>query len=373
MQDFFNSLEAFSTLSDDGILAVDQAGKIRWCNAQVEAMFGYTPEELQGNTIEILVPPHLREIHDHHRHGYQEHPMPRPMHAKQDLVGLHKSGEELPVEISLNHHSLDNEETVTVCTIRNVSELRRMELELKRRNDLLQTNLELVEEFQYLSDINARTYQGWQAYSIFMPCQGVSGDVFRLMQAKDQAVNLFLADVPGHAITAALLTLMVKVKIRDFLEAIPPTQLLENIHHMLQTIGTEHSTPASSIHIDPDGKLTAALAGHTPLIILPGDGSPVQLFESEGAALNVSDRPQFTQLEYQIRTGDTVFAYTDGLTEWANDQEEPFGKERLIATLEQYRSEPPETLIPALETTIETFANGNDSENDITAVALQKR
>jgi PAS domain S-box-containing protein len=84
-----------------GMLAVDAAGTIVLVNRQVERVFGYTRDELVGQSIERLVPPRFRTAHARHREGLTAAPEARPMGAGRELFGVRKDGTEVPVEIGL--------------------------------------------------------------------------------------------------------------------------------------------------------------------------------------------------------------------------------------------------------------------------------
>ena len=87
----------------DAMLMVDQQGRIVLANTQCEQVFGYSPGDLIGQKIEILVPPRFRSKHPGHRSGYfSGDPRVRPMGVGLELYGLRKDGSEFPVEISLS-------------------------------------------------------------------------------------------------------------------------------------------------------------------------------------------------------------------------------------------------------------------------------
>ena len=86
----------------DGIVVVDDEGRIVEVNPCILTQFGYTAEELIGEPVEILVPESQRGDHERHRAGFQADPTSRPMGAGLVLVGRRKDGSGFPVEISLS-------------------------------------------------------------------------------------------------------------------------------------------------------------------------------------------------------------------------------------------------------------------------------
>jgi PAS domain S-box-containing protein len=86
----------------DAIVLVSCAGLITLINHQTEALFGYTPDELLGQPVEILLPTHMHVIHQDHRARYVADPHTRPMGVGRELVARRKDATEFPVEISLS-------------------------------------------------------------------------------------------------------------------------------------------------------------------------------------------------------------------------------------------------------------------------------
>jgi PAS domain S-box-containing protein len=87
----------------EGILIVDEDGRIFAADGQVEGMFGYSERELVGQPMEVLLPEGLRARHVHHRAQYAADPRVRSMGRGLDLSGRRRDGSEFPVEISLSY------------------------------------------------------------------------------------------------------------------------------------------------------------------------------------------------------------------------------------------------------------------------------
>jgi PAS domain S-box-containing protein len=112
--------------SPDGCLVVDRAGAIRLANARVQELFGWSPEELQGQSVDVLVPEMYREAHAAHRMRFVADPHNRPMGVGLDLRGRHKDGTTFPVEISLSPWRTSGGDLRVICTVRDVTEYRRL-------------------------------------------------------------------------------------------------------------------------------------------------------------------------------------------------------------------------------------------------------
>jgi PAS domain S-box-containing protein len=115
----------------DAVVVIDHCGGIVLVNAQTEKMFGYDRGELLGKKVEILVPIRNRGRHVQQRRGFFQKPHVRAMGSGLPLFGLRKDGREFPVQISLSPLQTPDGTLVT-STIRDVSEGKRREAELRK-------------------------------------------------------------------------------------------------------------------------------------------------------------------------------------------------------------------------------------------------
>lgn len=120
----------------NGMVMVDQQGKISLVNAQIEKWFGYSRDELIGHPIETLVPQRFHSHHAAYRDEFIKNPSPRPMGAGRDLYGLRKDGYEFPVEIGLT--PIDTEQgTMVLGTIVDITERKLAEQKMRRSQEQL--------------------------------------------------------------------------------------------------------------------------------------------------------------------------------------------------------------------------------------------
>ena len=135
----------------DAMLIVNEAGNIMFANAQSEKIFGYSPSELEGQKVEMLLPDRLTEIHKSHRTDYHLNPQARSMgaEAKWNLTALRKDGREIPVEISLS--PLESDKSLqTMTTIRDISERKLVEQQLQLQAAALDASANAI----VITDIN---------------------------------------------------------------------------------------------------------------------------------------------------------------------------------------------------------------------------
>ncbi|HLH72796.1 MAG TPA: PAS domain S-box protein, partial [Chloroflexota bacterium] len=147
----------FVESAPDAIVTTDQDGTIVLVNAQTERMFGYRRDELLGQPIEILLPARFRAQHVEHRAEYNAAPRSRPMGIGLDLYGLHKNGDEIPVEISLSPLKPEGEGFLVMSIIRDVSERKRVERALCEQAELL----DLANDAIFVCDLGTRAIRFW--------------------------------------------------------------------------------------------------------------------------------------------------------------------------------------------------------------------
>jgi PAS domain S-box-containing protein len=134
------------------IIAVDGDGKMNLVNARAQELFGYRKEELLGHPVEMLIPEHFRSRHIRDRQKFLTQPTSHSMVAGRDLVGLHKDGHEVPVEIGLTPYE-SSEGLFTLALIVDITGRKQAEAALQRVNEELE--IQVQERTAALSQANA--------------------------------------------------------------------------------------------------------------------------------------------------------------------------------------------------------------------------
>jgi PAS domain S-box-containing protein len=132
----------------NAMIMVTRDGRIELVNSQTEKLFGYSREELLGQSVEILVPKRYRIDHGALRTSFLREPLARPMGAGRDLFGVRKDGTEVPIEIGLNPISTSQGDFVLAAII-DISERKRAEDELRASNTALLRANEDLNQFAF--------------------------------------------------------------------------------------------------------------------------------------------------------------------------------------------------------------------------------
>ncbi len=117
----------------EAVIVVDADGRVGLANEAARQLFGYAEDELNGISVERLIPPRYREQHARHRARFSENPDRRPMCRREEVIALVRDGAEIPVEIGLAPFTFEDAQ-FTLVTINDVSRRREVEEALRESN-----------------------------------------------------------------------------------------------------------------------------------------------------------------------------------------------------------------------------------------------
>jgi PAS domain S-box-containing protein len=143
----------------DAVLLVNSQGRILTANSQAGSMFDYSPEELIGQSIDILIPANSRTLHGQHITSFFATPGIRPMGLGMDLRAVRRDGTEFPVDISLSF-LIGNSETVAVASIRDVSDREHLAATLRLSEEKYRLLVENASEVFYRMTVGDDPFRG---------------------------------------------------------------------------------------------------------------------------------------------------------------------------------------------------------------------
>ncbi|MBI9073851.1 MAG: SpoIIE family protein phosphatase [Desulfatibacillum sp.] len=258
---------------------------------------------------------------------------------------------------------------------------------LTAQNDLVQKEL-LEQEFEIAQNIQQQflpkekiQVPNLQYETYFKPARQVGGDAFDFFPLADGKIGFMVADVAGKGVEGALgmiITItMVHTVISRGLD--DPLKIMSAVNkELLENLpGTMFVTMAFAVFDPEQNTLTLASAGH-PEMYHFGAHEIVNLFEeSAGVPLGMVEselwETEITRKEIQLKEGEGLLIYTDGVTETFNENGDLFGDENLMSFLEENRLLDPTEFIKALIDRLDSFRGQVDILDDDITVLVMKR
>lgn len=243
----------------------------------------------------------------------------------------------------------------------------------------------MSQEFSIASDIQRKilpkgmpTVPGVTIFGNMRPASEVGGDSFDIIMTPLGNTLVYVGDVTGHGLPAALIMVMVNTLIRTFAEIYPSGyDILVHTNRLLkQRIEPRRFMTCVLLRWNPkEQKLYYTGAGHEHLLIFHKRESRCEVKQTGGIALGmVQDISHIIREEpIELEKGDFVVLYSDGIIEAKNMQGAMFGLERLKKAVEQYAaSSRPEGLFTNISRNFGSFVNDQLQEDDITLIAVQR-
>ncbi len=249
-----------------------------------------------------------------------------------------------------------------------------------------------------------------EVHGFCRPARTVSGDYYDFLALNTGRLMLAVGDISGKGISAALLMATIHSAVhaysiadRSLLHELAPRELtpresatagagsrlllasdsrtadaspaalLTLLNHQLyeSTPAAKYATLFLGIYDEATRRLTYANGGHLPPILISDDGSS-RLLTCGGTVVGLFDNLSFPQAAVQLRPGDVLVAYSDGVTEPENDYGE-FGEERLIQLVRANRHLPLERITEIVTAAVDDWIGDNEQPDDVTLVLARAK
>ena len=203
------------------------------------------------------------------------------------------------------------------------------------------------------------------------PARTVSGDYFDVLKFSDTEAALCIADVSGKGMPAALLMSNVQAAVHAFAsETVSPSELCAKVNRVVSSSTGEDKfiTFFYGIVNADRKKLVYTNAGHDAGLLLRSDGS-LERLTPDGAVLGPFPNWTYKHAEIDIRAGDRLLLFTDGVTECRSSAGDEFGEDRLLELLIENRALQAEELRDVIVDAVVAFGGG-ELQDDATLLVL---
>jgi serine phosphatase RsbU (regulator of sigma subunit) len=213
--------------------------------------------------------------------------------------------------------------------------------------------------------------------TLYQPARGIGGDYYDLLALQRGRWGIAIGDVSGKGIGAALImaSLQASLKFQALQPHLKLSTLIGDVNRLVyESSPTNIFATLFYAEYEPAKRLLNYVnAGHNPPLVLRPKNGSCEIFQlpSTGIPLGISADSQFASATFQFEINDVLVAYTDGITEAENRQQEFWGQQRLEALLKSCSRKSPKQIIKAILEQVSTFANGQPQRDDETLLVMR--
>ncbi len=361
-------LERLFNSAPEAIVLHDNDDRIVNVNDEFTRMFGFERQEAIGKQINDLVTSNeLRKeaAEISARIGNGEW-------VETESKRNRKDGKLFDVSILCAPIIYNNKQVGDYAIYRDITERKKAEEARMRVEAEARTAREIQMNFLPESD---PIISGYSVAGRSIPALNVGGDYYDFIRLDEHRLAIGLGDVSGHGLPSALVMANLQATIRSQAAFDPdPARCLERANRLLY-----HSTDAHTfvslfygILDIRNHSLTYANAGQNWPIIFPSAGSPAML-TGHGLVLGVRETTEYTNEEIELRYGDLIVFYSDGVTEAMNEAREQFGDERLIGAVRGLSRGTPQSLIDCIVRSVSSHVGKMPQADDMTLIVAERK
>lgn len=211
-------------------------------------------------------------------------------------------------------------------------------------------------------------------YAKMIPAKEVGGDLYDFFLIDKYRLGVVIGDVSGKGIAAALLMAVCKTLIKaTAYKGLPTDSVLFEVNNLL----VDESPPNMFVTVfygvldTRNGAFEYSNGGHNSPYLISNDGTTKLLDDVGGLLLGTIKSTEYQSNIIMLKPGESIFLYTDGVTEAFNSNEEDFKEERLLQSLKINSVSSAEKIVANVFETVKNFTNGVEQSDDITCLALK--
>jgi len=211
----------------------------------------------------------------------------------------------------------------------------------------------------------------YESAGMSVQARSIGGDFFDMQEMPNGQFGFLCGDVAGKGPAAALLT----SKILGIFSAFAsvgdsPEQTVDHINKVLtrRAIDARYATMLYG-QLSPSGKLSFCNAGHNPPLIYGADG--LRRIESGGMPVGLFEFAPYSADTVELKPGDAMVLYSDGVTEAHNVAGDEFGEARLVEVVEKHHRGSADVVLEQIVNAVTEFARGAEQYDDITALVVK--
>ncbi|BDU50300.1 PP2C family protein-serine/threonine phosphatase [Haliovirga abyssi] len=243
----------------------------------------------------------------------------------------------------------------------------------KIKKEKLEVDLELAKKIQlsYIPETFPEI-EGFQFASIYKPARMVGGDYYDWFQIGEDKYSFVIGDVSGKGSSAALYMVKARENFRVYSkDNIDSDNVLECVNDNLSNdVDVEKFMTAFYFTLDlKNKKIKCSNAGHDPLLIVR-DGKIIKV-EIRGLPLGIIESSTYQSVDIELKKGDVIVVYTDGIPESRNLEKEFYEFDRFLKVLKENYKKNPNELVVEIENDVKKFIKDAPQHDDFTMFIIK--
>lgn len=262
---------------------------------------------------------------------------------------------------------------VLVARLRALLRVKAYQDQLRRMNQQMTRDLQIARRVQEAL-VPQRTFNSprLEIRSAYIPSATLSGDFYDYF-LQDDLTYLFVADVSGHGLPAAILVSLLKSYIHT--ETTPDGSLADfmaRLNDFLFSVSlpTQFAT-AALFRLNANREIVYANAAHPPFLLYRRETGETTLLEQPSNLLGAMPNMAFEENRFSVAPGDTLFVYTDGLTDRVNANGDFYSIERVARLIESSRDADLGTVYDSIFADVHDFMASEEFKDDIAFVVTR--
>jgi sigma-B regulation protein RsbU (phosphoserine phosphatase) len=208
------------------------------------------------------------------------------------------------------------------------------------------------------------------------PALGVGGDYYDFLALPHGQLGVAIGDVSGKGIAAALMMASLQASLRSEATRAPENlaAAVANVNRLVYeaSASNRYATFFYGQYDPAQGRFDFVNAGHnSPILVHPGDGTKVTRLEPGGTVVGLIENAEYQQGSVRISPGDLLVAFTDGISEAMNLDDEEWGEDRLLDSIRTCHAKTAQDLLDSVFAAATQFAGAAPQHDDMTLVVLR--
>ncbi|TGK62385.1 PAS domain S-box protein [Leptospira wolffii] len=363
------ALQLYSKLRE-GVLLLSTSDDLLYWNESAREMLGFpkdspSPEKLNlSNYLEGFTKKAFSRMDFKRKKEIQRETEP------EDEYSLPRSNS-LYLEVSKSEIPISGRDVGKVYVLRDITEKKEASERINMLYSRVIRDLDIAREVQ--DTITTREFpisDKFKIFSYFRPYDRVGGDILNCVEGADGSLEILFADVSGHGISSAMVAAMASIAFSVVSrKGSKPKEGLLFTNDLLSSVVTQHFISAVYLRYEPNTRILEYSYGghHTGLLLR--DGQTLEL-EGKGGVLLAVGTPILEEFRTELKPGDRLLLYSDGLFEVRGSKGIPMGNSTLIEAVKKLSYQDSNALIRSLVSYSESYGDGVMTD-DLTLFCLE--